>query len=145
MLCRRANLHLSLGHHHRAVNDARRCIRLRPDYLPGYFVKGCGQYAMLKLDKALAAFRAGLDRCPGHPKLLFAFNAVMRNVKRSGVCFVSDVREAPGRDAPDAAFEYADEEAADEEEAAERAATAPLTYPLRAGLYRAGGGRLASR
>ena len=110
---------------------------MRPSYGPGYFVLGCAYYSMLKLDRALEAFRLGLKKCPNHPKLMFAFNAVMRSTKRTGLTFVDDVREAPGPGAPDAAFQYAHEEAADEAEQ-KRAATAPPAY--RSGGYKAGGG-----
>ena len=100
-------------------------------------MEGCAHYAMLNLEAALDSFRGGLDKCPGHPKLRFAFNAVMRNIKRTGLCFVDDVREAPGPDAPDGAYAYAEEEAADE--AQQRAATAPPAPGLRAGTFKAGG------
>ena len=77
----RAASYSSMGHHDKAIEDAEKCIRLRPDWLKGYFRKGTALEAMNRLDDCCKAFEDALKAEPNNGEVQEKVNTLRAKVR----------------------------------------------------------------
>jgi stress-induced-phosphoprotein 1 len=56
----RSGSYAALGRYEEALNDANKCIELKPDWGKGYSRKGLAEFQLNRLEEAVCTFRAGL-------------------------------------------------------------------------------------
>ena len=77
----RAASYSSMGHHDKAIEDAEKCILLRPDWVKGYFRKGTALEAMNRLDDCCKAFEDALKTEPNNGEVQENVNTLRAKVK----------------------------------------------------------------
>lgn len=70
-----------LGNFQKALEDSEQCIRVRPDWLKGYFRKGVALQSMDRLDEAQGAFSQALKTEPNNQEVMEKLQAVNNLLK----------------------------------------------------------------
>eukprot|EP00980_Cylindrotheca_fusiformis_P005995 scaffold1284_cov108-Cylindrotheca_fusiformis.AAC.9 len=65
----RSAANLTMGNADGALEDANHCIRLNPEYAPGYTRRGAALHALKRFQEATAAYMVGLELHPGDDSL----------------------------------------------------------------------------
>jgi len=65
----RCAAYMGLNKFDEALSDAESCIRLKPDWVKGYYRKGMALVALYRYEEAARAFKKGLEVDPGNADL----------------------------------------------------------------------------
>lgn len=77
----RSLCHLEMSKAEKALHDANTCIRLRPEWIKGYYRKGAALMLLKDYKKACDAFMAGLQLDPGSAEMEKAFRGAVEAMK----------------------------------------------------------------
>ncbi|KAG5465309.1 hypothetical protein CUR178_00008 [Leishmania enriettii] len=77
----RAGSWQNLNNFARAAADSEQCIRVRPDWLKGYFRKGVALESMGKYDEAQRAFQDALKLSPGNEEVMDKLQGINNKVR----------------------------------------------------------------
>ncbi|CAJ1012480.1 stress-inducible protein STI1-like protein [Leishmania guyanensis] len=98
----RAGSWQNLNNFEMAIADAEQCIRVRPDWLKGYFRKGVAMESMGNCDEAQKAFQKALQLSPGNEEVMDKLQSINgklreRNEKaKSKMCKTPDEAKVLG-------------------------------------------------
>ncbi|XP_077863765.1 uncharacterized protein LOC100378361 [Saccoglossus kowalevskii] len=67
--------------HFLALEDAKRAIKLQPDWSKGYYRKGQVYYSADKFDECIEAYQLGLEKCPEDETLKLALEKAQEKQK----------------------------------------------------------------
>ncbi|CBZ25847.1 stress-inducible protein STI1 homolog [Leishmania mexicana MHOM/GT/2001/U1103] len=77
----RAGSWQNLNNFEKAAADSEQCIRLRPDWLKGYFRLGVAMESMSKYDEAQKAFQKALQLSPGNEEVMDKLHTINTKVR----------------------------------------------------------------
>nr|XP_040252629.1 protein STIP1 homolog [Aegilops tauschii subsp. strangulata] len=78
----RSLCYLQMTEADKALRDANTCIKLRPEWLKGYYRKGSALMSLKEYKEACDAFEAGLKLDPGNTELEKVFQEAVEAMKR---------------------------------------------------------------
>ncbi|XP_037428755.1 poly [ADP-ribose] polymerase tankyrase-2-like [Triticum dicoccoides] len=78
----RSLCHLQTAEAEKALHDANTCIKLRPEWIKGYYRKGAALMLLEDYKEACAAFMAGLQLDPGNAEMEKALREAVQEMKK---------------------------------------------------------------
>jgi len=80
----RSACYASTNEYQKALDDAKECVRIKPDWAKGYSRKGMAEYGIGQLKEAKASYEAGLKLAPQDAALLDGMKSVQQAMDAPG-------------------------------------------------------------
>lgn len=93
----RSLCYLQMAEADKALRDANTCVKLRPEWLKGYYRKGAALMSFKEYKEACDAFEAGLKLDPGNTEMEKVFQEAVEAMKRDDLA--SKMENAPSHPA----------------------------------------------